>query len=158
LDEAYRLRVIYRMVLRKVFGPNKEELREGWRKFHNEELRALKFPPKYSGNKARWMRWTEHVLRTKKEKFGRRILVRRAAEFISCLPTTRPNVSFSDKVHVIIRNHRTKYFSNWSPHHCAVWLMDTSVPQLRRPVEQFTFASRDIHFFFQFKGKCLFSK
>jgi hypothetical protein len=45
MNEAHRLRVIEKMVLRKVFGPNKEEIREGWGKIHNVELPALKFSP-----------------------------------------------------------------------------------------------------------------
>ena len=45
LNEAHRLRVIDKMLLKKVFGPNREELREGCRKFHNDVLRALKVSP-----------------------------------------------------------------------------------------------------------------
>jgi hypothetical protein len=45
LDEVHRLRVIDKVVLRKGFGPNNEELREGWRKIHTDELRALKSSP-----------------------------------------------------------------------------------------------------------------
>jgi hypothetical protein len=32
------------MVLRRIFGPITEEVREGWRKFHNMELQNLYSP------------------------------------------------------------------------------------------------------------------
>ena len=129
------------MVLRKVFGPNKEELREGWRKFHNFRAPCFGILTKYSVDKARCTRWTGHVVHTQKEKFGRRILVEKPAEFISCLPTALPDVSFSNKVHVIMQDRRIKYCYTWSPHHCAVWFITTSIPRSRRHFKQFTFAS-----------------
>ena len=52
------------MVLRKVFGPKREEVTEEWRKLHNEELNDL-----YSLSnivrvvKSRRMRWAGHVAR-----------------------------------------------------------------------------------------------
>ena len=144
MDEAHRLRIIDKMVLRKVFGPNKEELREGWKKFHNDELRALKSSLiiqaiKQGGLDGQGI-WYVH-----KRRNSYRILVGSPAEFISYLPTTRPDVHFSDKVHLLMRDRRTKYFSSYSQYHCSVWLIVRSVPQLHRPVERFTFASRDIH-------------
>jgi hypothetical protein len=53
-----------RTVLRKIFGPKREELRRGWTKLHNEELHNL-----YSSQsiirmiKSRRMRWSGHVAR-----------------------------------------------------------------------------------------------
>jgi hypothetical protein len=35
LREEHSLRV-FEMVLRKIFGPKRDETRRGWRKFHNE--------------------------------------------------------------------------------------------------------------------------
>jgi hypothetical protein len=43
LREEHRLRVFQNMVLRKIFGPEKEEVRGEWRKFHYEELQDLYF-------------------------------------------------------------------------------------------------------------------
>ena len=41
LREERRLRVFENRVLRRVFGPKKDEVRGEWRKLHNEELRDL---------------------------------------------------------------------------------------------------------------------
>jgi hypothetical protein len=51
-------------VLRRIFGPKREEVTGEWRKLHNEELRDL-----YSSSniiriiKSRRKRWTGHVAR-----------------------------------------------------------------------------------------------
>jgi hypothetical protein len=37
----YRLRVLARRVLRRICGPKRDDLKEGWRKLNNEELRNL---------------------------------------------------------------------------------------------------------------------
>jgi hypothetical protein len=41
LREERRLRLFENSVLRKVFGPNGEEVGREWRKLHNEELNDL---------------------------------------------------------------------------------------------------------------------
>jgi hypothetical protein len=41
LREERRLRVFENMVLRKVFGPKRDEVTGEWRKMHNEELNDL---------------------------------------------------------------------------------------------------------------------
>jgi hypothetical protein len=41
LREECRLRVFENRVLRKVFGPKREEVTGDWRKLHNEELSDL---------------------------------------------------------------------------------------------------------------------
>jgi hypothetical protein len=41
LREEYRLRVFENRVLRRIFGPKRDEVMGGWRKLHNEELRDL---------------------------------------------------------------------------------------------------------------------
>jgi hypothetical protein len=38
LREENRLRVFENRVLRRIFGPKREEVTEGWRKMHNEEV------------------------------------------------------------------------------------------------------------------------
>jgi hypothetical protein len=61
LREEHRLSVSDNRVLRKIFGPKREE--DGsWRKLHNAELRSLYFSPNIvSVIKARRMRWVGHV-------------------------------------------------------------------------------------------------
>jgi hypothetical protein len=39
--EERRLRMSENRVLRRIFGPKKEEVKEEWRKLHNEELNDL---------------------------------------------------------------------------------------------------------------------
>jgi hypothetical protein len=41
LKEEHRLRVFENTVLRRIFGPKRDEETEGWRKLHNEELHTL---------------------------------------------------------------------------------------------------------------------
>jgi hypothetical protein len=38
LRDEYRLRVFENRVLRRIFGPKRDEVTGGWRKLHNEEL------------------------------------------------------------------------------------------------------------------------
>jgi hypothetical protein len=41
LREEYRLRVFENRVLRRIFGPKRDEVTGEWRKLHKEELRDL---------------------------------------------------------------------------------------------------------------------
>jgi hypothetical protein len=45
LREEHRLRVFENRVLRKIFGPKRDEVIGGWRKVHNEELHNLYCSP-----------------------------------------------------------------------------------------------------------------
>jgi len=45
LREEHRLRVFENRVLRKVFGPKRDEVTWKWRKLHNEELYGLHSSP-----------------------------------------------------------------------------------------------------------------
>jgi hypothetical protein len=49
-------------VLRRIFGPKRDEVTGGWRKLHNEELHSLYTSPSIIRViKARRMRWAWHV-------------------------------------------------------------------------------------------------
>jgi hypothetical protein len=45
LRKEHRLRVFENRVLRKIFGPKRDEVTGEWRKLHNEELRDLYSSP-----------------------------------------------------------------------------------------------------------------
>ena len=52
------------MVLRRIFGPRKDEVMGEWRKLHNEELNCLYSSPNIVRViKSRRMRWAGHVVR-----------------------------------------------------------------------------------------------
>jgi hypothetical protein len=63
-------------VLRRIFGPKRDEVTGPWRKLHNEELRDL-----YSSSsiirliKSRRMRWAGHVARLADKRNAYRLLV-----------------------------------------------------------------------------------
>ena len=64
LREERRLRVFESRVLRRVFGPKKDEVTEEWSKLHNEELRDLySLPNIVRVVKSRRTRWAGHVAR-----------------------------------------------------------------------------------------------
>jgi len=45
LREERKLRVFENMVLRRIFGPRRDEVTEEWRRMHNEELNDLYSSP-----------------------------------------------------------------------------------------------------------------
>jgi hypothetical protein len=45
LREEHRLKVFENRILRRIFGPNGDEVTGGWRKLHNEELHNLYSSP-----------------------------------------------------------------------------------------------------------------
>jgi hypothetical protein len=45
LREGRRLRVLVNRVLRRIFGPKRDEVTGEWRKLHNEELHVLYSSP-----------------------------------------------------------------------------------------------------------------
>jgi len=71
LREERRLRVFENRVLRRVFGPKRNEVTGEWRKLHNKELnvnivRVIK---------SRRMRWAGHVARMGERRGVHRVLV-----------------------------------------------------------------------------------
>ena len=76
LREERRLRVFENRVLRRVFGPKRDEVTGEWRKLHNEELSDLySLPNIVRGVKSRRMRWAGHVARMGEGRGVHRVLV-----------------------------------------------------------------------------------
>jgi hypothetical protein len=64
-------------VLRRIFGPKRDEVTGEWRKLHNEELRDLYYSPSIIRIiKSRKMRWASHVARMGEKRNAYRLLVR----------------------------------------------------------------------------------
>jgi hypothetical protein len=63
-------------VLKRVFGPKRDEVMGGWRKLCNEELRDLYSSPSIIGvTNSRRMRWVGHVARMLEKRNACRLLV-----------------------------------------------------------------------------------
>jgi hypothetical protein len=79
LREKRRLRVFENMVLRRIFGPKRNEVTGEWRRLHNRERYALYSSP-YNLRviKARRLRWVSHVARTGERRGAYRVLVEKS--------------------------------------------------------------------------------
>ena len=74
-DECW-LRVFENRVLRRLFGPERDEVTEEWRKLHNEELSDLySLPNIVRVVKSRRMRWAGHVAHLGEGRGVHRVLV-----------------------------------------------------------------------------------
>jgi hypothetical protein len=68
LRKGYRLRVFENRVVRRIFGPESDEVTGKWRKLHSEELHILYSTPNIIRQiKSRSMRWAGHVARMGEE-------------------------------------------------------------------------------------------
>jgi hypothetical protein len=76
LREQHRLRVFENRVLRRIFGPKRDEVTGECRKLHNEELHNLQSSPNIIRQiKSRRMRWTGHVARMGEDRKVYKFLV-----------------------------------------------------------------------------------
>jgi hypothetical protein len=100
LREEHGLRDFENRMLRRIFGPKREE--DGsWRKLHNDELHSL-----YSSSnivrvfKSRRMRWEEHVARMGEERSVYNILVGRPE---GKRPLGRPKRRWENNINMDLR-------------------------------------------------------
>jgi hypothetical protein len=69
LKEEQRLNVFEHRVLRRIFGPKRDEVTGEWRRLHNEELNDLLSSPNFIRViKSRRKRWAGHVARMGKRE------------------------------------------------------------------------------------------
>ena len=74
LREECRLREFENRILRRIFGPKRDENKE-WRRLHNEELHGLyRSPNIVRVIKSRKLRWTGHVARMEEGRSALNIL------------------------------------------------------------------------------------
>jgi hypothetical protein len=76
LREERRLRMFENRVLRRLFGPKRDEVTREWRKLHNEKLHDLYSSPTIVRViKSRRMGWAGHVVRIREGRGVYRVLV-----------------------------------------------------------------------------------
>jgi hypothetical protein len=76
LREDHRLRVFENRVLRRIFGPKRDEVTGEWRKLHNKDLHDLHSSPSIIRIiKSRRMIWAGHVARLGEKRNAYRLLV-----------------------------------------------------------------------------------
>ena len=96
LREERKLRAFENMVLRRIFGPRRDEVTGECRRLHNEELNDLYSSPNIVRViKSRRMRWAGHVARMGEERGGYRVLVRKPG---GKRPLGRPRRRWEDNI------------------------------------------------------------
>jgi hypothetical protein len=100
LREENRLRVFENRVLRRIFGPKRDEVTGERRKLHNEELHILYSSPNIRQIKSRRMRWVGHVARMGEERNVYRILMGRPE---GKTPLGKPRRKWEDGIRMDLR-------------------------------------------------------
>jgi hypothetical protein len=96
LREERRLRVFENRVMRRIFGPKRDEGTGEWRNLRNEELNDLYSSPNIVRVlKSRRMRWAGHVARMGERRGVYRVLVRKPEGKI---PLGRPRRRWEDNI------------------------------------------------------------
>jgi hypothetical protein len=95
------LRVFENRILRRIFGPKRDEVTGEWRKLHNEELHNLySSPDNIRQFKSRRMRWAGHVARMGEERLMYKVLVGKPE---GTRPLGRPSRRWEDGIRMDLR-------------------------------------------------------
>jgi hypothetical protein len=87
-------------VLRKIFGPKRDEVTGEWRKLHNEELPDLYSSPSIIRKiKSRRMRWAGYVTRMGEKRNAYRLLVGKPE---GIKPLGRPRRRWVDNIKMVL--------------------------------------------------------
>jgi hypothetical protein len=98
LREERRLRVFENRVLRRVFGPKRDEVTGEWRKLHNKELNDLyALPNIVRVVKSKQMRWAGHVAHMGEDRGVHRVLVGKPERK---RPLERPRHRWEDNIKI----------------------------------------------------------
>jgi hypothetical protein len=101
LREESRLRVFENKVLRRIFGPKRDEVTGEWRRLLNKELYALYSSPNITRvMKSRRLRWAGHVARMGERRGAYRALVGKAE---GRRPLGRPRRRWEDIIKMDLR-------------------------------------------------------
>jgi hypothetical protein len=95
LNEERRLRVFENRMLRRIFGPKRDEVTEEWRKLHNEELNSLYSLPNIVRVIKSRMGWAGHVARMGEGRDVYRVLLGKPE---GKRPLGRPRCRWEDNV------------------------------------------------------------
>jgi len=107
LREERKLRVFENMVLRRIFGPMREEVTGKWRRLHNEELNDLYSSPNIVWViKSKRMRWAGHVARMGEERGVCTVLVGKSE---LKRPLGRPRRRWVDNIRMDLQEVRCGY-------------------------------------------------
>jgi hypothetical protein len=88
-------------VLRRIFGPKRDEVTGEWRKLHNEELHILHSSPNIIRQIKSWrMRWVGHVARMGEERNVYSVLKEKPE---GRRPLGRPRQRLEDRIRMDLR-------------------------------------------------------
>jgi len=108
LREERKLRVFENMMLRRIFGPRRDEVTGEWRKLRNENLNDFYFSPNIVRViKSRRMKWAGHVARMGEERGVYRVLVGKPE---GRRPLGRPRRRWVDNIRTDLQEVECGYF------------------------------------------------